>query len=599
MMRYQIYWDDQVNPNVAGTLPGLAETIIKKNQNLGFQWTKVWGHQYRPGSARRLGPHPQRPVVVRHQRLERDCWESRHHLRDRQESADGGTADRQRHRLRGIVPFSNPFIRIHNNWQYAYQLVQSRGNHSLRYGAEVRTTKIDLDDWNTPNGNFTFTGRYTGNAVADILLGYPSQSQRLIGPGVSNMRSWQLAGFVQDEWRVNGRSVAQLRPALRIPGAVVGGQQRVGRVRARPRPPGAGGDRRACRRSIREFSKNNFAPRVGVVYDLSGNGSRTVRAGYGIYYPVADQRDAARELSECADQPAPDLRGERNDAEHLDERSVPGGAGGHLAAGPGLRAVLEPGAHAPVERGHPAGDRLLVRGDAGLCRLGLGVSAAELQHQPARARAGHPAEPSSVSAVRRHHLEHRRRRRHLSLAAVEVRESAWPAGWSAILAYTWQKAINDVNDGGAGDTGNQNSYARDEQGLAGHNRAHRFTASVVYDFPFEQAILREWQLAGCLHAVDRTAIHPGADDRPREHRQLHGPAAGLRLRRQPAVRRADRGSLVRHHLLSAAGARHVWQRRPKHPGVARACRPWTRCCRAASRWAARATCSCGSKRSTC
>ena len=76
----------------------------------------------------------------------------------------GGTADRQRHRLHAIVPFSNPFIRIHNNWQYAYQLVQSRGNHSMRYGGEVRTTKIDLDDWNTPNGNFTFTGRYTGNA---------------------------------------------------------------------------------------------------------------------------------------------------------------------------------------------------------------------------------------------------------------------------------------------------------------------------------------------------------------------------------------------------------------------------------------------------
>jgi len=44
MLRYQIYWDDQTNPNVAGTLPGLAETIIKKNQNLGFQWTKVWSN---------------------------------------------------------------------------------------------------------------------------------------------------------------------------------------------------------------------------------------------------------------------------------------------------------------------------------------------------------------------------------------------------------------------------------------------------------------------------------------------------------------------------------------------------------------------------
>jgi len=43
-----------------------------------------------------------------------------------------------------------------------------------------------------------------------------------------------------------------------------------------------------------------------------------------------------------------------------------------------------------------------------------------------------------------------------------------------------------VNDGGAGDTGNQSAYARDEFGLAGHNRTLRFTASVIYDSPVHQ-----------------------------------------------------------------------------------------------------------------
>jgi hypothetical protein len=69
-------------------------------------------------------------------------------------------------------------------------------------------------------------------------------------------------------------------------------------------------------------------------------------------------------------------------------------------------------------------------------------------------------------------------------------------GFSTILAYTWQKALNDVNDGGAGDTGNQNAYARDEFGLAGHNRAHRFTASVIYDSPFKNVLAKDWQFAG-------------------------------------------------------------------------------------------------------
>ncbi|MCC6992047.1 MAG: TonB-dependent receptor, partial [Acidobacteria bacterium] len=283
MARYQIYWDDQVNPNVAGTLPLLAETIIKKNQNLGLQWTKVWGpntvQEVRVGWGR-----------IRNARLSSDTqdWNARLGIR-------GTTSESVKDRLTvgppivnvtgytSIVPFSNPFIRIHNNYQFAYQLVQSRGNHSLRYGAELRTTKIDLDDWNTPNGNFTFTGRYTGNAVADMLLGYPSQTQRLIGPGVSNMRSWQLAAFVQDEWRVNDRLSLNygLRYEYQAPsweannawGAFVPALGRPVQVETEGLP-----------KSIREFSKLNLAPRLGMVYDVSGNGSRTVRAGYGIYY---------------------------------------------------------------------------------------------------------------------------------------------------------------------------------------------------------------------------------------------------------------------------------------------------------------------------
>jgi hypothetical protein len=58
--------------------------------------------------------------------------------------------------------------------------------------------------------------------------------------------------------------------------------------------------------------------------------------------------------------------------------------------------------------------------------------------------------------------------------------------------------MSNTNDGGAGDSGNQNAYARDERGLAAHHRAHRFTASMIYDLPFRNVIARDWQFAGVL-----------------------------------------------------------------------------------------------------
>jgi hypothetical protein len=108
-------------------------------------------------------------------------------------------------------------------------------------------------------------------------------------------------------------------------------------------------------------------------------------------------------------------------------------------------------------------------------------------------------------------------------------------GLQSIVAYTWQKAMNNVNDGGAGDTGNQNAYIRDELGLAGHNRAHRFTASLVYDVPFQQVFLRNWQRRG-VHDLDRPALHPRAHDRPRRCRRVHRAASQPHLQRQSAGR---------------------------------------------------------------
>lgn len=496
MVRYQVYWDDQVNPSVAGTLPRLAETIIKKNQNLGLQWTKVWGpdtvQEVRVGWGR-----------IRNARLSSDTedWNARLGI-------VGTTSETVKDRLTvgppivnvtgytAIVPFSNPFIRIHNNWQYAYQLVQSRGDHSLRYGGEVRTTAIDLDDWNTPNGSFTFTGRYTGNAVADLLLGYPSQTQRLIGPGVSHLRSWQVAGFVQDEWRVNGRLSVNygLRYEYQAPsweannawGAFVPSLGQPVQVETEGLP-----------RSIREFSKNNFAPRVGVVFDMSGSGTRTVRAGYGIYYQsqtnstlLANFQNAPISLRQnfVASAAAPTIS--MSDP-------FPSALAGTSLQAQGFEPFWSLGR---TERWSADIQQAVGASSA----ITLGYVGSVSRHLPRSYNINQPVLGPGTPQSRRPFPQFGDITWHIgdgsgTYHSLQTKlERRMVSNVSAILAYTWQKAINDVNDGGAGEAGNQDANARDEQGLAGHNRAHRFTASLIYDFPFEHVVLSGWQMAGVL-----------------------------------------------------------------------------------------------------
>ena len=494
MARYQIYWDDQVNPNVAGTLPRLAETIIKKNQNLGLQWTKVWGpntvQEMRVGWGR-----------IRNARLSSDTddWNARLGLR-------GTTSESVKDRLTvgppivnvtgytPILPFSNPFIRIHNNYQFAYQFVQSRGNHSLRYGTEVRTTKIDLDDWNTPNGNFTFTGRYTGNAIADLLLGFPSQSQRLIGPGVSNLRSWQAAAFVQDEWRVNNRLSVNygLRYEYQAPswesnnawGAFVPALGRPVQVETEGLP-----------RTIRTFSKANFAPRLGMVYDVSGNGTRTVRAGYGVYYQSQTNATLLANYQNAPISQRQNFVASATTPNISMSDPFPAALAGTALQAQGFEPTWD------LARTHRwSADLQQALGTASAITLGyVGSRSIDLPrsyniNQPvlgvgaAQARRPFPAYGDITW-----NIGDGKGTYHSLQSKIERRLSR---GLQSILAYTWQKAINNVNDGGAGDTGNQNAYIRDELGLAGHNRAHRFTASLVYDMPFTQVVIRNWQMAG-------------------------------------------------------------------------------------------------------
>src|SRR6185503_5239112 len=58
-------------------------------------------------------------------------------------------------------------------------------------------------------GDLTFRATFTGNAVADFLLGYVSDSL-LTTPWVVDQRHWATSLFLQDDWKASSKLTLNL-----------------------------------------------------------------------------------------------------------------------------------------------------------------------------------------------------------------------------------------------------------------------------------------------------------------------------------------------------------------------------------------------------
>ena len=76
-----------------------------------------------------------------------------------------------------------------------------RGAHHLKFGGyffHLRMRPLQPDD---ARGAFTYTGQFTGNALADFLLGYPTSAVSGIGRGGEDARTSWFHFYGQDDWR--------------------------------------------------------------------------------------------------------------------------------------------------------------------------------------------------------------------------------------------------------------------------------------------------------------------------------------------------------------------------------------------------------------
>jgi hypothetical protein len=76
-----------------------------------------------------------------------------------------------------------------------------RGAHRLKFGAFYYHLKLRPVQADNARGSFTYTGQFTGNAFADLLLGYPTSASSGIGRGDEDGRSNWLHLYAQDDWQ--------------------------------------------------------------------------------------------------------------------------------------------------------------------------------------------------------------------------------------------------------------------------------------------------------------------------------------------------------------------------------------------------------------
>src|SRR5262245_8142572 len=195
-------------------------------------------------------------------------------------------------------PTNLPQGRHDNTYHYVESMTFTAGAHTMRWGADIRRFLFNSFFTSFGRGSFRFDGRFTGHAIADMLLGAPFQSDRNLGEPFHNAKTFSSGYYFQDDWKVtpkltlnlglryefnlppieNTDKMASFDPATNT--IKVAGDKEAfisdGSLLLRDRP-GVG-------RRLWETDKNNFAPRIGIAYRPFNDTKTVIRAGFGSFY---------------------------------------------------------------------------------------------------------------------------------------------------------------------------------------------------------------------------------------------------------------------------------------------------------------------------
>ena len=202
----------------------------------------------------------------------------------------------------GFVGYGLRIVQNNIYYRVAETVTKIHNRHSIKIGGDISRVMVGYDQGSNQNGIFNFGGTFTGDSMADYLLGVPLSAVGGLGSlgnfgGVAKYSiAEQFEGFVQDDWKISERLTLNLGVRYeaflpwrgRLANYDLATQRQLLAGSATYFVPGQGlvqgsGSPLLPERPYRG-DWNNFAPRLGLAYRL-GN-KTTIRTGAGVFYAL-------------------------------------------------------------------------------------------------------------------------------------------------------------------------------------------------------------------------------------------------------------------------------------------------------------------------
>jgi hypothetical protein len=189
-----------------------------------------------------------------------------------------------------------------NTYQLSDDYTLIKGNHQFGFGVDVRKLQLNIVNNQQSNGQFTFAGSYSGDNLADFMLGRVSTFNDG-NPNPNSLRQTVTSVYAQDTYRMSSRLTLNfgVRWEPSVPPYeenLAGNQFSQAAFNAGihstvyPTAPAgllfAGDSLNTNGKYFTQWHLLATSPRAGLVWDPQGNGKSTVRAAFALMHDTTE-----------------------------------------------------------------------------------------------------------------------------------------------------------------------------------------------------------------------------------------------------------------------------------------------------------------------